>query len=252
MLFRNLRYFIASVFRLAARFCLTNIIFKFSMNTSKCSNRSGSANTLSFNKFYEGEKCVDVNFLLPPLQTFEGVETAVKAIRHFQKHIDLPFIFETGTNYLKPKKFEIDDGDFVAQIAESADSGILLDLTSVFANQRNGRQKVCDFISQIPLERVFEIHIVHSIVHNKYYLDAHSGVSDAELFEILQSVVVKAPNLKAINFEMLPQYVEYVSNDDLRKQFENMNRIWETKGRDLKDLLVKKFRHKQMGKQIFQ
>jgi uncharacterized protein (UPF0276 family) len=187
---------------------------------------------LSFNKFYEDEKCVDVNFLLPPLQTPEGIETAVKAIRHFQKYIDLPFIFETGTNYLKPKKYEIADGKFVAQIAESANCGILLDLHNILANERNGRQKVRDFISQIPLERVFEIHVAGGFVHNEYYLDAHSGISDAELFEILQSVVAETPNLKAINFEMLPQYVEYVSETDLREQFEKMNRIWERKGQD--------------------
>lgn len=189
---------------------------------------------LSFNKFYDGEKCVDVNFLLPPLQTFEGVKTAVKAIENFRKNTDLPFIFETGTNYLKPKNFELDDGEFVAQIAESADCGILLDLHNILANQRNGRQKVSDFIAQIPLERVLEIHVAGGFVHNKHYLDAHSGVSDDELFEILKSVVVKTPNLKAINFEMLPQYVENVSEDELRRQFEKMNEIWETKGKDSK------------------
>ena len=62
-----------------------------------------------------------------------------------------------------------------AAVAECADCGILLDLHNLFANGVNGRQSVEEFIAQLPLERVWEIHVAGGVELDGYWLDAHSG-----------------------------------------------------------------------------
>jgi uncharacterized protein len=66
------------------------------------------------------------------------------------------------------------DGVFVGAVAESADCGILLDLHNVFANGVNGRQPVEDFLAQLPLDRVWEIHLAGGFDMEGLWLDAHS------------------------------------------------------------------------------
>jgi uncharacterized protein len=126
---------------------------------------------LSFNRYTDGAgKVHQANFLLPPFQNEHGVNTAIQNIAHYKKHFDIPFAFETGTSYLQPQRGEIPDGEFVARIAEASDSYILLDLHNLLANEKNGRQKVRDFIDQLPLERVIEIHLAGGMYYKNYYL----------------------------------------------------------------------------------
>ncbi|MEZ5363181.1 MAG: DUF692 family protein [Bryobacterales bacterium] len=98
-------------------------------------------------------------FLLPPLQTEEGVAVAVRNVRAFAAAVGRPVAIETGVAYLRRKPFEMHDGDFVRRIAEEADCGILLDLHNLYCNERNGRIRIDDFLERIPLERVWEVHL---------------------------------------------------------------------------------------------
>lgn len=189
---------------------------------------------LSFNSFPDGDCLTNTNFLLPQVQNEQGIETAVKAIRHYRECINLPFAFETGVNYLKPLKHEIPDGRFVAEIAEKADCNILLDLHNVMTNQVNGRQTVSAFISQLPLHRIMEIHLASGFFFRDYYLDAHSGISNDNLIGLAEGIVRKLPNLKLIVFEMLPEFLPSLSDGDFEKQIIAMRRIWDMRGRNFR------------------
>ncbi len=198
---------------------------------------------LSFNTIEVGHELCNTNFLLPPLQTNEGVAVASNSIQEYTRNFELPFAFETGVNYLSGYDFEMDDGLFVQQVARKSDCHILLDVHNLLANQKNGRQNVLDFIEQIDTQRVIQIHLAGGFYFKDYYLDAHSNVSSDEVLEIFEKVVVKLPNLKAITFEMLPEYLSFVSKEAVRMQLEKMNRIWDRRGRMLRkqsgDILLK-------------
>lgn len=91
---------------------------------------------LSFNRIYSEGSVINTNFLLPPLQTREGVLNAAKKIKQYAAHFELPFAFETGTNYLTPQEFEITDGQFINEVAKHADCYILLDIHNLLSNQK--------------------------------------------------------------------------------------------------------------------
>lgn len=187
---------------------------------------------LSFNRYCDIEGNISqANFLLPPLQNDEGIRTAVRAIRHYKHQTGMPFAFETGTNYLQPRKGEMEDGEFVARIAEESDSCILLDLHNLLANQRNGRQPVRDFLRQLPLERIIELHLAGGSYYKDYYLDAHSGPCSPELLALTDEIVRDLPCLKSIVFEMLPDYFRQGETEkELRQQLIAMKKIWDHRG----------------------
>jgi len=184
---------------------------------------------LSFNRFCNTEGHVhQTNFLLPPLQNQWGVETAVRAIGHYKKQTGMPFAFETGVNYLQCRQGELEDGEFIARIAEESDAYILLDLHNLMANQLNGRQSVKDLIRQLPAERIIEIHLAGGLYYKDYYLDAHSGVSSPELLALTDAIVRDLPCLKSIVFEALPDYLEQgLTEKDIRQQLMAMRKIWD-------------------------
>src|SRR3546814_9433760 len=80
---------------------------------------------LAFLRAGRGRQAFNTGFLLPPLQSRETIETSVRNIRQLQAAIGRPLAFEIAANYLKPLPGEMTDGEFIAEIAERADCGIL-------------------------------------------------------------------------------------------------------------------------------
>jgi len=166
-------------------------------------------------------------FFLPPRQTEEGLELYSRAIDRLANALGVPLAFETGVNYLRPRSDEIPDGEFVAALAERADCGILLDLHNIYANEKNGRQKIQDFLKQIPLDRVWEVHLAGGFELNGYWLDAHSGATPDPLFALSKEIIPSLPNLKAILFEVFPSFLPEFGIDDIRAEMERIRSLWE-------------------------
>jgi uncharacterized protein (UPF0276 family) len=181
---------------------------------------------LAFNRAPGPAGAFGTGFLLPPRQTIDGVITAAARIRELSFGLTVPFAFETGVNYLRPRADEMSDGAFVAAVATVADCGILLDLHNLWTNQRNGRQTVDAFLEEIPLERVIEIHLAGGVELDGYWLDAHSGMVPEELAEIARRVVPALPNLGAIVFEMMPTHLTRVGLRAVRGQLEALHDLW--------------------------
>jgi len=177
---------------------------------------------LSFNAIPEHS----TGFLLPPRQTEAGAETVVRNIRSLQLGLETPVAVETGVNYLRPRRDEMDDGAFVAAVIEGADCGLLLDLHNVYTNSVNRRQSLEDYLAQLPLDRVWEVHLAGGFELDGYWLDAHSGAIPDVLFQIARDVVPALPNLKAIIFEIFPSFVPVFGLDAIPREIERLHELW--------------------------
>ena len=74
--------------------------------TAECAARLGAAHWsehLSYNRTVLGNRSIDAGFLLPPAQTTAGVEVAAEHVRTYHTAAQLPFLVETGVNYLRPR-----------------------------------------------------------------------------------------------------------------------------------------------------
>lgn len=187
---------------------------------------------LSFNRASDGGQVFSTGFFLPPLQTHEVAAVCAENIRKFQDSVRLPAAFETGVKYISKQKAEMPDGAFFRAVAEQADCAILLDLHNLWTNQCNGGYQVLEVLSQLPLERVWEIHLAGGEEIGGCWIDAHSGLVPAGLMRITENVVRRLPNLKAVIFEIMPQHI-HAKNLDLGQIADHlhwMHDVWETRG----------------------
>jgi len=170
--------------------------------------------------------CQPCGFLMPPLQSDMQVKLAAKNIIHRAAAIGRPFAFETGVNYFAPRDCEMADGEFFSAIAEAADCGILLDLTNLWVNERNGRARISDVLAMLPLDRVWEVHLAGIQFAHGYWLDAHSGEIDPNLVGIAAEIVASLPNLGAIIFEIAPDRLSRFGETDFLREMEKLHRLW--------------------------
>jgi uncharacterized protein (UPF0276 family) len=174
-------------------------------------------------------------FFLPPLQTEEGVMIAAHNIRAFAAAVGRPVAVETGVAYLARKAFEMPDGDYVAEVVRAADCGILLDLHNVYCNARNGRLDFDDFLSRLPKDRVWEIHLAGGMEQEGFWLDAHSGPIPPDLKAMAREVLAELPNLGALNFEIYDSFVEQAGEGMLDRTVDDLHALWEGAGRSVSD-----------------
>jgi uncharacterized protein len=170
-------------------------------------------------------------FFLPPRQTSAGLEIYTQAIRRVASAVEVPFAIETGVNYLQPRAEEIPDGEFVAELVDRAGCGILLDLHNLYTNECNGRQRVWEFLEQIPLDRVWEIHLAGGFELEGYWLDAHSGAMPDRLVALAREIIPQLPNLKAVVFEVFSSFLPQFGLDGVRTQMERVRELWQLRGR---------------------
>lgn len=185
---------------------------------------------LSFNQTPE----FATGFFLPPRQTQQGLDTATASIRVLQAALGVPIAVETGVSYLRPRADELPDGEFVSRAVEGADCGLLLDLHNAYCNSRNGRQPLHEYLEQIPLDRVWEVHLAGGLEVDGFWLDAHSGAIPDALYAVAEQLVPKLPTLKTIVFEIFPSFVPVVGLDLVREQVERLHALWALRSETLK------------------
>ncbi|MGW5192784.1 DUF692 domain-containing protein [Kribbella sp. NPDC004138] len=190
---------------------------------------------LSFNRVRDGAQIRDLGFLLPPLQNAAGLEVYGANIGAMRAALPVPFAVETGVNYLRTQPGELADGEFFASVARTADCGLLLDVHNLWTNERNGRQPVLEAVAQLPLDRVIELHVAGGQEFDGYWVDAHSGLVPGEVLDLTRQIVPRLPALKAIIYEVMPEYVaEFgITASELEAQLAALHELWQTRGRDV-------------------
>ena len=192
-------------------------------------NSPWASEHLSFNRACDTTGIFNSGFFLPPLQTYEGVRCAINSIQQMASRLPVPFAVETGVNYLRHRSDDLSDGEFVSMVVEATNCGIVLDLHNLWTNESNGRQTVSEFLDQIPLDKVWEVHLAGGQEEDGYWLDAHSGEIPTELLELSQNVIPRLPNLHAIIFELYAPDTYEIDPLMLKDQLINLHKIWNLK-----------------------
>lgn len=185
---------------------------------------------LSFNQFRpfgaDSDEPINTGFLLPPAQCADGVAIAVEQIRRRSGMAGVPVAFEVPVSYLPTRPGEMEDGAFAHAVATKADCGILLDLHNLLCNERNGRQSVAAFCASIPLDRVWEIYLAGGHEAAGLWMDAHCGLVEPVLMDILAEIVPRLPALRAIIFEIMPDYIASVGLSPIAAMLGRLNDVW--------------------------
>jgi uncharacterized protein (UPF0276 family) len=174
-------------------------------------------------------------FLLPPLQTDDGIATAAANIRALAAGVGRPVAVETGVSYLRRKPFEMPDGEFVAEVADAGNCGILLDLHNIYCNERNGRTSIDAFVEALPLNRVWEVHLAGGGEADGFWLDAHNGPMQRELAARARAIIRALPNLGAVTFEIYETFLTGMAQETLDAIVDELREIWDGAGKAIGD-----------------
>lgn len=122
--------------------------------------------------------------LLPIPYTFEAVLHTAGRIRAVQDYLELPVCIENVSSYAEFHASEMTEWQFLTEVSERADCGILLDVNNIYVSARNHGFNPYDYLRNIPLHRVAQIHVAGHTEYEKYILDTHEGPVKDEVWEL--------------------------------------------------------------------
>ena len=111
--------------------------------------------------------------LLPIPYTWEAVKVTAKRIRQVQDYLEVPVVVENVSSYAEYHESEMTEWEFLNEVVEAADCGILLDVNNIYVSSQNHAFDPLIYVNSVPSWRVAQIHIAGHSKYRKYILDTH-------------------------------------------------------------------------------
>jgi len=111
--------------------------------------------------------------LMPLPYTWEAIDVTVSKIRQVQDFLEIPVAVENVSSYAEFHESEMTEWEFLNEVVERADCGILLDVNNIYVSSVNHSFDPHVYVDSVPAERVAQIHIAGHSKYEKYILDTH-------------------------------------------------------------------------------
>lgn len=111
--------------------------------------------------------------LMPLPYTKETVAHVVAKIKQLQQEIERPFIFENVSSYVTFKASEMTEWEFISEVSEQADCGILLDINNIYVSAYNHDFDPMAYLLGVPKDRVVQFHLAGHTDKGEYLMDTH-------------------------------------------------------------------------------
>lgn len=143
---------------------------------------------------------------LPPFLTERGLKAAIDNTRYYQENLNCPVLvefpgFSEGVSFIIG---DLDGFEFFSRVVTETDSPCTLDTGHIISYQwlkGNRDQNLFEGLEILPFENCFEIHLSGCQIIGDKFMDLHHGILLKEQLSLLDYLIPRCPNLKAITYE---------------------------------------------------
>lgn len=126
--------------------------------------------------------------LLPLPQTREVIDYVAERARIVQDYLEIPFALENLSSYVAYNEDEMPEWEFYSAVVEKADIAMMLDVNNIYVSSRNHGFDPKDYYTNLPFERVIQIHLAGHSDKGDYVLDTHDHPVRDEVWQIYADV----------------------------------------------------------------
>jgi uncharacterized protein len=121
--------------------------------------------------------------------TEESLAHVVSRVQRVQEFLGRQIALENVSSYVSFRDSTLSEWEFLSQVAERADCGILLDVNNVYVSARNHGFDPRRYVEGIPPERVVQFHLAGFCDKGRWILDSHDGGVADEVWSLYRAAV---------------------------------------------------------------
>ncbi len=122
--------------------------------------------------------------LLPMPYTDEALKHTIERVKTIQDFMERPIALENASTYLEFSASTWHEADFIRELSEQADCGILLDVNNVYVSSFNHGFDPKAYLDKIPRDRVVQMHLAGHTNKGTHILDTHSDYVIDSVWEL--------------------------------------------------------------------
>jgi uncharacterized protein (UPF0276 family) len=156
----------------------------------------------------------------------EILDLAVERARFVIERTGSPFLLENSPYYVTFDDSDMREAEFLNSFCAESGAGLLLDLHNLYCNAVNYGFSGHRFLDEVDLDAVVEVHIAGGSELGGMYVDSHSGAPPEPVWDLLDDLLGRAPNLRGITFEFHDSYLPRIGFDGTADVIDRARRAW--------------------------
>jgi len=128
--------------------------------------------------------------LMPFPYTVEALAMISDKINRVQDYLGQSLMVENPSSYLGFCIDEMPEWEFLQQLVNHTDCGLLIDVNNVYVSAQNNGFDANEYLRNIPVEKVKEIHLAGYEDRGSYLYDTHGYCIHDEVWSLYQTALV--------------------------------------------------------------
>ena len=129
--------------------------------------------------------------LLPMPYTFEAVKQTAQKIREARDFLEVPIAVENVSSYAEFHVSQMTEWEFLNEVVEAADCGILLDVNNIYFSSCNHGFDPHAYINNVIHERVTQIHLAGHTDAGHCLLDTHDHPVSDPVWQLYAKLIAR-------------------------------------------------------------
>jgi uncharacterized protein (UPF0276 family) len=150
-----------------------------------------NARWLSDHLCWTGTNGTNAHDLLPLPYTEDVITHVAERIQQVQDFLGQRILIENVSSYISYQQSEMNEWEFLSEVANRADCLLLLDINNIYVSAINHEFDPLDYLQAIPDERVQQHHLAGHSDYGDYIIDTH----DMPVCEPVWDLYAKATQL---------------------------------------------------------
>ncbi len=166
---------------------------------------------------WTGVAGLNTHALIPIPFTEESLVHVVGRVKAVQEFLERPLVLENPSSYVDYAASTMSEWQFLAQLAQAAECGLLLDINNVYVSSVNHEFDPLDYLRALPHERVVQMHLAGHTDMGNYIADTHDRPVAEPVWELYGAAIeLTGPVSTLLEWDdRLPAFP--VALDELRK-----------------------------------
>jgi len=143
-------------------------------------------NVVSDHLSWTGVNGVNMHDLFPVPYTMEALNHIADKIKYVQDFLGQHILIENPSSYLEYKISEMSETDFISELVNKADCGLLLDINNVYVSSINHNFDSYEYLKKIPARRIGQIHLAGHSQKDGYLIDTHDAPIGEDVWLLYQ------------------------------------------------------------------
>ena len=136
--------------------------------------------------------------LLPLPYSEESLTHMVERVSQVQDFLGEQILIENVSSYMRFAESTLDEVDFISELAKQADCLLLIDVNNIYVNHINQGIDTDQYIKNLPLERIREIHLAGFDDRGDYILDAHNNPVAEPVWQLYEKLIQHVANVPTL------------------------------------------------------